>query len=468
LTPTAQSGSRPNIGAADTAGGSTTISPAPGTTTTDVQPVRLCAADESHREVKKLTSLPESQSIEEVDYATSDPLLTTQTPKTGLPAVQGGRIGFSNQPKVKILSNHFKISIPKGKHLYEYRIHGLTENTTRQKKRVLILDMLEMDPDLWKSRTLLATDYKTKIISCVPLIKDSSVGSESPSITVNSYVAGNRDAAPTQVKLWLETVAKHSLDGFLKYVNGEDPQFNNAAVAEAKNIIIAKAVADPADPGLAQDTFQGKNNCFYFRPGGDELSHSAGIIATRGYYSSVRPAMNNVLLNVNLVYGAFHCPATLEDCLNRARRARRREEPEARFYKRMEKHLAGLRVWVDLKRAGYEDNDEGIDSTARRTKTLRELGRTPKQQSMTVDTDQQTTVWDHLSKKYRGSDGAPKKGDETSYTGNVGESVKRDNGADFEVLLGASTQGPRRSAIPWYPRCRHDPEDDRGSSEEAR
>jgi hypothetical protein len=239
-------------------------------------------------------------------------------------------------------------------------------------------------------------------------------------------------------------------------------------VAEAKNIIIAKAVADPADPGLAQDTFQGKNNRFYFRPGWDELSHSAGIIATRGYYSSVRPAMDNVLLNVNLVYRAFHCPATLEDCLNRARSARRREEPDARFYKRMEKHLAGLRVWVDLKRAGYEDNDEGIDSTARRTKTLRELGRTPKQQSMTVDTDQQTTVWDHLSKKYRGSDGAPKKGDETSYTGNVGESVKRDNGADFEVLLGASTQGPRRSAIPWYPRCRHDPEDDRGSSEEAR
>jgi eukaryotic translation initiation factor 2C len=283
-----------------------------------------------------------------------------------------------------------------------------------------------------EARTLLATDYKTKIISCVPLIKNASVGFESTSITVNSYVADNRDAAPTQVKLWLEMVAKHSLDGLLRYINGEDQQFNSTAVAEAMNIIIAKAVADPADPQFAQNTFQGKNNRFYFRPGWDELSNSAGIIATRGYYSSVRPAIGAVLLNVNLVYGAYHRPVSLEQYITWARGSR---EPEAGILKNVEEHLAGLRVWVDFERANRGDNDQGIDDAARRTKTLRELGRISKQQLMTINTNEQTTVWDHLSKKYGGSEGAPKPDDAKFYTGNVGESVKRNNGANSRYYL---------------------------------
>lgn len=399
---------------------------------------RQCGNGGSHRDVKGLTTLPDTQVIRtaDKDHMSSGPLLKKQTPETKHPKAQGGRDGFNNNPGVEILTNHFEISIPSGKVLYEYRVVGLPDSATRQKKRVLILDMLEMDASLYSHRTELATDYKTKIISCVPLFGrgNAPLGAKNPSITLNSYTAGNRTAAPTQVTLHLTLAAKHSLDGLLKYVSGKDVKFQESGVVEAMNIIIAKAVADPADPKLTQDTFQGNNNRFYFRPGWEELSDpqvpsiaSAGIIATRGYYASVRPAMGGVLLNVNLVCGAFHRPWTLAQYMQAA--------PSAASSGDIQKHLAGLRVWVDFERASRNKNDKQIDDTVRRTKTLRELGNFPKRQLMRDNNGYWTTVWDHLRAKYRGKPGEPQLADEYDYTGNVGESKGRNDGANTKYYL---------------------------------
>lgn len=75
------------------------------------------------------------------------------------------------------------------------------------------------------------------------------------------------------------------------------------------NIIIANAVADP---DRNPNAFQVATNRLYYRPGWSSIepkntnADSIGLIATRGYYSSIKPAIGSILLNVNNITGAFY------------------------------------------------------------------------------------------------------------------------------------------------------------------
>jgi eukaryotic translation initiation factor 2C len=208
-----------------------------------------------------------------------------------------------------ILTNHFKVTIPPGKTLYEYHVRNFPAKASRNKRRVMILDMIEIDSDLFKVRDTIATDYREKIISCTPLftVTSAPLGQSVHTVRVNNFEPGSRSDQPAVIELEILYVAKHYLDGLRDFVEGRNETYKDTGAKEAVNIIIAKSASDPTNN---KDTFQVGDNRFFYRPGWSDISDargtdSIGLVSTRGYFSTIRPAMNSILLNVNIAHSAF-------------------------------------------------------------------------------------------------------------------------------------------------------------------
>lgn len=304
--------------------------------------------------------------------------------------------------RTSVITNHFKVEIPAGKVLYEYHVEGIPSSATRAKRKMFILDMIEIDRDLFNARGELATDCKKKIITCKPLFNvdsEPTSGQIVRQVIVNDFESGNR-GEPKQRSLEVVFAKKHSLDGLKGFVGGFDEPYEDVGAKEALNIVIAKGITDDGVSSSQQvasgtpsrgNVFQVGDNRFYFRPGHEELDNSSkGLLAIRGYFSSIRPAMGSILLNVNNTTSAFYKPQRLDEFMDR------RSILHLQFLKY---HLCGLRVRVNFSRSGVDGQGPEIDSEARRTKTLCDLGGKPRGQTLQKNLPSET-VWDHLRSKY--------------------------------------------------------------------
>ncbi|KAM0720086.1 hypothetical protein Q7P37_004222 [Cladosporium fusiforme] len=306
-------------------------------------------------------------------------------------------------PKLTVITNHFKVTVPKGLRLYEYTIGNIPDTSTRAKRKVMILDMIEVDQGLYNIRDRIATDYKSKIITNKPLFgRVVAPGTEVHSVTINNFTAGIR-TTPDTIRLKISLNAEYNLDGLNGYVAGDNEFYQERGAKEALNIIIAKAVTDPENN---EDTFQVGNNRFYFRPGWTPIdNHNStdgiGLVSTRGYFSSIKPAMGSILLNVSNVTSAFYKAQSLQEYFTEFWDAEPVNgwSPEKR--NAMREHLCGLRVRVNFSRAGPPNQGPEIDMNARRVKTLCGLGACPTRQKVTRDDGKpEITVWEHLENTY--------------------------------------------------------------------
>lgn len=296
---------------------------------------------------------------------------------------------------LKIITNHFKVDLPERTVLYEYLIKGLPAKATGAKCKMMILDMIEIDPELYNARSQIATDYKTKLITLAPL-QDTiqTPGVILRTIDVNDFTAGSRET-PGVKSLELSFHASHDLDGLKAYTKGENEHYEDHGAKEALNIVIAKAVSDANNDDV---TFQLGNNRFYFRPGWNDLqpdptkvrdTDSIGLVAMRGYHSTIKPGMGNVLLNVNNVTSAFYKAQPLQDYLQHSKHLQRWDNAAEgipdRAKRELEQHLGGLRVRINFDRAGVDGQPDEIDWEGRRVKTLSEFGKFPHKQTFKLN-----------------------------------------------------------------------------------
>lgn len=328
--------------------------------------------------------------------------------------------------KLLILTNHFKVTIPGGKALYEYHVQHIPAKASRAKRRMLILDMIEIDADLFKVRDLIATDYREKIISLAPLFDKTAPqpGECVGQVDVNFFEPGSR-AAPAQVKLNVVYIAKHGLDGLRDYVEGKNESYTDTGAKEALNIVIAKSVTDPISN---VDTFQVGDNRFFYRPGWQDIQggrgiNDTGLISIRGYFSTIRPAMNSILLNVNIAHSLFYKAQGLYKYMDR------KADIDA-----LKSHLCGLRVALNFDRSQAEGEEEDSNSTARRNKILSNLGDTPEHQTFSTDTGANMVVWNHLKTKY----------------GNVKNDMGEQAVNDLDKLLPTANVGQRKRHKKFY------------------
>lgn len=248
---------------------------------------RFCKDQDSARIQSQRESARRADSSASHDHHTIRPELVSD-PKT----------------EVKIITNHFKVAIPADQVLYEYRVEGIPEKASRSKRKMIILDTIEINPDLYAVRDTIATDYKHKIISSAPLF-----GMDEPTpklhvapININYFEPDNRDNSPRQIELGIFFSAKYEFDGLRGFVEGRDELYRDIDAKEALNIVIAKAVVDPVNNG---DTFQAGDNRFFYRSAWKDLHRESGLVSPRGYFLSIRRGMNSVLLNVNVVNSDF-------------------------------------------------------------------------------------------------------------------------------------------------------------------
>ncbi|KAK5124785.1 hypothetical protein LTR85_001498 [Meristemomyces frigidus] len=323
----------------------------------------------------------------------------------------------TSQNPFDIYVNHFQITLPTGTTLYEYIVDSQSpewRDATRNKRKVFIRDLIDTVPQLSNNVTLIASDYRTKIIAGQDLFN----GQVTINAVVASYKRGTRDA-PTNVALTLTLNRTFNMDELNNYVSGTNMNYEELGATEAMNIMVSKAVADGA-----VDTFMAGNNRFYYRPGWQDLGpnytpDSKGLIAVRGYYCSVRPGMGAVTLNVNTVTSTFYRPQTVQQYLQNLGPfpdpAITQQSNPGQYHSRelqlraANDHLAGLRSYVNFTRYLPGDPDHSIDTTARRIKVINDIAK--RAQDVTFKrnpTDvNEISVWNHIRQKYPNVQRAP-------------------------------------------------------------
>ncbi|KAJ3563363.1 hypothetical protein NP233_g8987 [Leucocoprinus birnbaumii] len=230
----------------------------------------------------------------------------TQVDDTDFPL----RPGYGEKGKqVTLRTNFFPISIPEGP-FYEYKITITPSISIKSVKRRIF--ELAQDMSVWRSTLAdsVAHDYSAKLVARRRL-------PEPLVVCVPFYEKGeNPPTAETPLKmeysLSFQFVQDIETDGLKRFIAG-DPQYRNydiMPVISALNLILA---AYPSRSGGGGVTV-GRNK--FFMPGaGPTSSLGGGLEAVRGFYSSVRAAHRQLMVNVNVCTTAFYKPGNLAEAL---------------------------------------------------------------------------------------------------------------------------------------------------------
>src|SRR6266478_4781747 len=108
---------------------------------------------------------------------------------------------------------------------------------------------------------------------------------------------------PWNVKL---TDAHRYLIGHAQYRN-----YDILPVVSALNLILS---AHPNRTGPGGGVMVGRNR-FFFPSAAPPVSLGGGLEAWKGFYSSVRPAFKQLMVNVNICTTAFYTPSNLADAM---------------------------------------------------------------------------------------------------------------------------------------------------------
>ena len=195
--------------------------------------------------------------------------------------------------------------MPEKKVLYEYNVQFLPEAKKGEVRTRLFGLMKGRDlifSKLFKSPDHMADDASSTIITNVPM-KEGPEGvdklwdlkfyweDDGPSDNDKDY----------QVKFTF--VRKLSWDAFTNHVNGKDINYDSQVIISALNIILAKFPSANVTPEKRVVRFG--DNRFFIIEKRVTRSLGDGLVAYRGFYSSVRPSFGKVLCNINVCTSAF-------------------------------------------------------------------------------------------------------------------------------------------------------------------
>ncbi|KAF9444196.1 argonaute-like protein [Macrolepiota fuliginosa MF-IS2] len=211
---------------------------------------------------------------------------------------------------VALRTNYFPVTIPKGP-FYEYEIVIMpTVSIKRVRRRIL---ELAEDTQDWKATLAgsVAHDHSAKLVARKQL-------PESLTIRVPFYDEDEDPPAPgapagkeyTLVVKFVQELETESL----KRVIAGDPQYRThdiMPIISAFNLILA---AHPTRSG-GGGVMVGRNK-FFMPSNNPSMPLGGGLEAVRGFYSSVRTAHRQLMVNVNVCTTAFYKPGNLADALS--------------------------------------------------------------------------------------------------------------------------------------------------------
>ncbi|KZT63105.1 argonaute-like protein [Daedalea quercina L-15889] len=273
--------------------------------------------------------------------------------------------------QIKLRTNFFPVRVPKGP-LYEYDV-AITPATSIKRIKRRIFQLAEQTPD-WADAGMVgrvAHDHSNKLISSFKLPQPLVVN-----VTYTDEDEDEDKKRPKEYALTIRFTQDIETQSLVNYLEGQ-PQYRGydvLPVIAALNLILA---AHPNRPG-GGGVMVGKNKFFHPSVAHPPTPLGGGLEAWRGFYSSVRPAHKQLMVNVNVCTTAFYTPGNLAD--------RMQEFSNASFGARYAAFVKGVRVKTT--HLGY-------------TKTVKTASRlNARQHRFHTDDYGEVTVEEYFRRKY--------------------------------------------------------------------
>jgi len=259
-----------------------------------------------------------------------------QTTVDGFP----GRRSYGTKGKpITLRTNYFHVQIAHDvdkkiveKPLYRYTVDYADKEMPKLKKRRAIEQILQIP--VFKKLTH-ATDFGATIVTAEQLgdaflnkslevvlpVKGSTVVLGAPADNAPEHVKKARDRNTVRFKI--SSGGSFNLRDLTDFISSTSPHAHYAGygdLIQMLNIIMCKS------PNEANAVAKLPGNKFYphagmlgenGHPGVEALDLAGGLVALRGYYSSVRCATGRILLNLNVTSGAFYHSVPLLDLQTR-------------------------------------------------------------------------------------------------------------------------------------------------------
>ncbi|EGP91865.1 unnamed protein product [Zymoseptoria tritici ST99CH_1E4] len=297
----------------------------------------------------------------------------------------------------KVFTNHFTIDLKPDTKLYEYQLVGL-QNTaadlSRSKKKVIIQRKIDSSPILRDNQNAFACNDHGRIIAW----NDLSPGAQKEDIVDTTPVDDYSRDLPGQVsrQLNIDVVFKRVIDlnGLLSFAKHQNPTYEDTGAASALDILISSGTRTAnANIGQAAVIKIGDNR-FFTPQGQTPLPQSHGLVAMRGYSSSVQPVDGALRLNINTALSAFYQQQKVLNVIETYR-----TDPGAFPRGQGAQHLTGVRVKIMYNRC-KPDGDPAIDSPKRRIKTITGFSAGLASQTLFDRNGQMVSVWQHFKETY--------------------------------------------------------------------
>lgn len=284
------------------------------------------------------------------------------------------RPGFGTVGRpITLRANFFPVKVPKGP-LFEYdvSISPVAGTAIRRVKR-RIFQLAEQSPD-WSThglRGVVAHDHSSKLISAKQLPQPLSIR-----VPFYDEDEDGPRADGKEYTLTIQFIQNIDTSALVKYLGGQLQyrEYDIMPIISALNVILS---AHPNRSG-GGGVMVGRNR-FFFPTAAPPVNLGGALEAFKGFYSSVRPAHNQLMVNVNVCTTAFYKAGNLADAI--------REFTESSFGARSSAFVRGVRVKTT--HLGYKKTVKTVSNqNARQYKfNVAEFGR-------------ELTVEEYFKKKY--------------------------------------------------------------------
>ena len=224
------------------------------------------------------------------------------------------RPGFGKQGVQTIVrSNFFKVELPK-KPFYQYDV-DFTPSEKKGEKRSRLFELMQKAPEfisLVPDSNYIAHDSSKTIISARRL----DIEGDRFEFTLKFYFADDTPSDKNK-EYKVQIVPQRDLTSkeLQDYVTGVPTakDYDSSTIIRALNIILAKFPSSGLSPNRQIVNF-GQQRFFIIETSPKDLG--GGLVAYRGYYSSIRPSFGRVLCNINVCTAAFFKPMNLGEMLS--------------------------------------------------------------------------------------------------------------------------------------------------------
>jgi eukaryotic translation initiation factor 2C len=207
-----------------------------------------------------------------------------------------------------VRANFFPVELPKDAvFMYDVKVDPEVKN---KRKRRRLYDILENHEGFKNIAKHTATDYGKIIVSTKalnPKASPTDAGEKDDRVEITVAYTDTDDSPPpaegkNRHKFIISRTTLIRPSDFEDYVAGKNPNYSPAQAIQAMNIILAKF------PSKSISMVPVGRNKFFVLSDDNQLRFDlgAGLIALKGFYTSIRPSVGNILCNLNVCTTAFY------------------------------------------------------------------------------------------------------------------------------------------------------------------